>query len=169
MKSNRTIVLGIILIVLLIAAGFFWFFIRENNGQTADNNKDRLQPQQAAADFNVETKQLAKTQILRGFPTNLPQEEGGKILQNYESQSSDGRLQSTKKFTSTSTPQAALTKYANFFEDLGWARNSKDSIKSPALFSKGQDILMIVSNKESGENNTVVEITMIQKNAVANK
>ncbi len=168
MRTNRTIVLGLIIIVLLVAAGFFWFFMKKNDSPSVVK-EDRLQAQQAAAEFKVETKQLGKTQILSGFPTNLPQEEGGTILQNYESKSSDGRLQSTKKFTSTLGTQSALTKYVNFFEDLGWNRSSKDPVKSPALFAKGQDILMIVANKESGEKNTVVEITMIQKTVVANK
>lgn len=153
-KTNHKQLLVGALIVLLILAGFFWFLWSKNylNNKTTTNTPE----------FKVETKDVNKTQTLKGFPDNLPSESGGKILQNSESSTNDGRTQSTRKFTSSLSPQKALVKYASFFEDLGWVRNSTEAIKSPALFSKDNNILMIVANEDSATKGSILEVSVIQ-------
>ena len=153
-KTNHKKLLVGALIVLLVLAGFFWFLWSKNylNNKVTTNTTE----------FKVETKDVNKTQALKGFPENLPSEAGGQILQNSESSTNDGRSQSTRKFTSQLSAQKALVKYANFFEDLGWVRNSKEAIKSPALFSKDNNILMIVANEDAATKGSILEVSVIQ-------
>ncbi len=153
-KTNHKKLLVGALIVLLILAGFFWFLWSKNY---FPNKVD-----QTASKFEVQTTEINKTEALKGFPENLPSEAGGQILQNSESSTNDGRSQSTRKFTSALSAQKALVKYASFFEDLGWIRNSTEVIKSPALFSKDGNILMIVATEDSASKGSILEVSVIQ-------
>lgn len=159
--TKKALVLGIILIVLLLIVGLF-LFLREKK---TTSNQDLANFYKEKYEFKSKTQQLAENELLSGFPVTFPKEADSKILQNYESTSNkDNRVQSTKKFTSKMSAQAALIKYANFFEDLGWKRNTTDQIASPALFTKDSDLLMIVTTPGSESSDTVVEITIVQSN-----
>ncbi len=153
-KTNHKQLLVGALIVLLILTGFFWFLWSKNYFTT---KVDQTTPK-----FEVQTKDVNKTQTLKGFPDNLPSESGGKILQNSESTTNDGRTQSTRKFTSALSAQKALVKYASFFENLGWVRNNTEAIKSPALFSKDNNILMIVATEDPAGKGSILEVSVIQ-------
>lgn len=155
-QSKRTVILLIILIVSLIVAGFFWFnWFNQNNKSDSRTNQ--------TAGFKVNTKDLGKAELLSGFPANLPQLPGTKILKNTEYSTSDGRLQSTKKFIAPLSIQSSLKKYSKFFQDLGWANGKNDSTKSPLLLTKGRDILMIVVRPDVDTTSSQVEITIIQQ------
>lgn len=153
--SKHVFIIFIILIVSLLVAGFFLFrWYRNYKAKPATSQ---------TAGFKVDTTDLSKVAQLKGFPKNFPLEAGQKVLQNSESKSNDGRLQSTKKFTSSLSAQRALTAYADFFKKNGWTSNTTGTIESPAIFSKNQDILMIVTSKDVITSKTVVEITIVQK------
>ena len=151
--------MGIILILLLLLVGLFLFF-------NARNHKNQGNSDQKKVEFKANTQQLTENQVLRGFPLTFPKEEGSTTLQNSESTSNtDGRIQSTKKFTSQLSAQKSLQKYADFFKNLGWKDgNGEKALESPALFTKDSDILMIVATPDQTDDTSVVEITIIQNN-----
>lgn len=154
-KTKSALLLGVLLIILFIGIGYFAFTWKKNHTQSPQNAQQQ-------SGFAVAAKDLSPTQTLSGFPENLPQEDDAQVLQNSElTTNTDGRLQSTKKFTSHLTPKEALVKYSNFFKDLGWESNVSGPIESPALFLKDQNILMIVTRPGT---DTEVELTIIQSN-----
>ena len=143
--------LGVLVIVLLAVSWIFWF-------------KREHVDSKVPTKFKVETSKLPDTQTLSGFPEDLPMEDADRIVKNLESKTNDGRLQSTKKFITKLAPEQALYKYAIFFMQpkQNWIRSERGEIKSPALFKKDNDILMLVTSKDSKTSETVVEITIIQ-------
>lgn len=149
-KKTWVILVGIILIV---AGGLFLYYL---------NTK---QSKQKPVEFT--TKQLNKSETPVGFEGNLPVEAGSKVLQNYETRTSDGRLQSTKEVTSAKDPMAALNFYIDFFKESGWIGGysegaSVDGVQELAQMQKDQNMLMIVARPD-GSNQSKVELTMIQR------
>src|SRR6478672_5855138 len=95
MENKKT---GIILggIVLIVLAALALFFL----------NKRASHPK-----FTMSTAQLSPSEVPSGLPKDLPMDKGSQVLQNYESQTSDSRRQSTRQITSTKAPKEALAFY----------------------------------------------------------
>lgn len=150
-KDKISLLIGVgILILILITVGVFLFYKPAN--KTTQKN---TQP------FQVKTETLANGETAKAFPESLPIEPGSKILQNYQSTANDGRVQFTKQFTSNLSVEAAVKKYTEFFKSSGWTAPS--TIKSPVVLLKKAETAMIVVNKGTGEANSVVEVTLLQK------
>ncbi|HMQ02167.1 MAG TPA: hypothetical protein PKD79_03840 [Candidatus Doudnabacteria bacterium] len=147
----------VILIVLLIAAGLFLFMNKEQT-PVLDSSPDVSQ------ELSVQTTQLGAGETPRGIPANLPMQTGNQVLQNYEALANDGRLQSTKIFSTSLSVAQALQIYTSFFEDLNWVRNTTGTLQSPVLMKNKQDSLMIIVTKESAQEDTIVEISLTQHN-----
>lgn len=153
--KNKINLLIVLAIALLIVTGLFLYL--QPKGQNPLASKKSITEQE----FNLETKDTAPSVVLQGFPKDLPIEAGSKVLQSYESDSGNGRLQSTKKFTSSLTPQAALAKYVSFFESQDYVRTTTEPLTSPATLLKKDASVMVVINS-GAENVTEVEITLLQ-------
>ena len=152
-STKRNVVLVILLIVSLGLAGFFliqyFLGLHVNNPEPIENQ--------------IKKFDLPKSENPVGIPYNLPIDPGVKIDQNYESTTTDGRLQSTKSFTTSASVQASLEKYHKFFSDYGWQRNSSGPLESPLAYKSPLGALMIVVNPSSSGNGSVVEITVLQE------
>jgi hypothetical protein len=140
-------------VILIIAGGLFLY--------SSNKNQSKVIP------IEITTDQLAKADIPTGLPQNLPTEAGSKVLQNYESRTNDGRLQSTRQITSKKSAQTALSVYVQFFKDLGWSGGFSESSSTAngqqiALMQKDQDSLMIVATPKEGSTSEI-EFTLIQK------
>ena len=61
----------------------------------------------------------------------------------------ENELQLLKQSNDSNILIMLRNKYADFFENLGWKSNEAGSLKSPALFLKDSDILMIVATPDS--------------------
>lgn len=154
--KNKINLLIVLAIALLIVTGLFLYLQPE--GQNILTSKKSI----TEKEFKLETKEAADSVILSGFPKDLPMESGSQVLQSYESNSGNGRLQSTKKFTSSLSVSAALEKYTDFFKDNGWAQTGDLTQASPVILSKKDDTTMLVVTDDS-DNGTVVEVTILQK------
>lgn len=148
--KNKISLLIVLTILLLIVAGVFFYLMPKKQ---MENSRPE--------DFKVTTEEVKGVQTLQGFPVNLPVEAGSIDLQNYESTSNDGRIQSTKKFTTELTITEATQKYVEFFKKLGWQVTAKTT--SPVLLVRKNDALKIEVTKSSEKNaKSVVEITLVQ-------
>lgn len=128
---------------------------------------DRKHTEPELKPLEVSTKELGNTQTPAGFPKNLPSEIGSKTLQNYESSTNDGRLQSTKKVTSSKAPLEALNLYVNFFKNEGYAGGYQEMASTSggqqvAQMQKDQDLLMIVATPTESDGSEI-EMTLVQK------
>ncbi len=136
-------------------AGFFWFSYFNKSNKSLNNKNN-------TADFKLETKELSKTEALPGFPKDFPIEAGSTILQNYQATTSDGRIQSTKKFTTKLSTVEALDKYTRFFENLEWL-NTGNGKQSPVLLKKKNDTLTILATQSSTDKSiTELEVILVQ-------
>lgn len=149
-KKTWIIVAGV---VLIIAGGLFLY--------STNTKQPKVVP------IEVKTTELAKAEIPAGIPKNLPAEAGSKVLQNYESRTNDGRLQSTRQITSKKSAKDALDIYFAFFEKLGWDGSIGESAGGAdsqliATMKKDQDLLMIVATPK-GANGSEIEFTLTQK------
>lgn len=140
--------------ILIVAASLFLYFVDKNV-------KDR------PVLLEVTTTELGKADIPSGLPDNLPSEIGSRVLQNYESRSNDGRLQSTRQITSKKEPRAALDTYVDFFTKIGYEGGYSESASTAggqqiAQMKKGNDLLMIVATPD-GANQNKIELTLTQQ------
>lgn len=153
--KNKVGLLLVLAVLLLLVAGLF-LYLQPEGVNILTGKRDV-----AEKDFKLETKDTPSSAILTGFPKDLPMEAGSKVLQSYESDSGNGRLQSTKKFTTTLSVSVALEKYTSFFKDTGWLQTDSDVKTSPITLIKKNDTVMVVATNDP-DNGTVVEITILQ-------
>lgn len=153
--KNKVGLLLVLAVLLLLVAGLFLYL------QPEGVNKMTGKRDVAEKEFKLETKDAPSSAILAGFPKDLPMEAGSKVLQSYESDSGNGRLQSTKKFTTALSVSAALEKYTTYFQGSGWLQTDSDAKTSPITLIQKNDTVMIVATNDP-DNGTVVEITILQ-------
>ncbi len=54
------------------------------------------------------------------FPTDIPLEEGAKVVKNYNSNYTNGWFEATRVFETARSPEENYTFYKNYFSDNGW-------------------------------------------------
>lgn len=151
-KKTWIIVIGVALILIL---GLVLYFTNRNTT-----------PQQKP--LEVTKTEIGLATIPTGLPANLPSEIGSKVLQNYESRTNDGRLQSTRQVTSKQNPRAALNVYIDFFKTLGYIGGFSETASSAdgqqiAQMSKDKHMLLIVASPSvEGSEQSTVELTLTQ-------
>lgn len=150
---NRTTILVIILIMSAALAGFFLYRSQKSAPPLEESSRTAHQ---------IEVVDLPKAQNPAGIPQDLPLDPGSKVIQNYESTAPDGRIQSTKKFTTPLGVDEALAKYHKFFEARGWKRNVTGPLTSPLAYKGANGALMIVVNEDASQTGSEVEITVLQ-------
>ncbi|QQS22840.1 hypothetical protein IPM19_04415 [bacterium] len=151
-SANRITILVIILIVSLALAGFFLFKYFSNKKLIEETREEAAK---------IQIKEIPKSENPVGMPYNLPIDPGSRILQNYESTSPTGQIQSTRKLSTNTSAEASLVKYSKFFEDLGWKRNVSGPLVSPLAYSSPLGSLMIVVNPGLNNKGSEVEITIL--------
>jgi hypothetical protein len=154
-SGSKFLPLMVVLIVLIALAGFFLFMKKDKTGPDTT-------PDGTEQEFSFEKRELGLAETLSGFPSDLPMQTGNQVLQNYEAESNDGRLQSTKKFTTSLSVTQALQTYTNFFISKDWLRNTDGALASPVLMRRGSNVLMISVSQDSTDSDTIVEITLTQ-------
>lgn len=154
-NSKRKLLL-IVVFVALIIAGIFYFYQNQNITEFANDGSISLD------EFRVSTIELSAGENPTGIPADLPMQIGNRILQNTESRTVDGRIQSVKKFTTSFTEAQALQTYTQFFEGQNWVRSESGVLESPVLMRNKQNSLLIVVATEFSE--TVVELSLTQQN-----
>lgn len=112
-----------------------------------DNLKDVDQTKEQ--EFSVSKTDLVSTIIPSGFPENLPEEDGSKVLQNYEAKTTDGRVQSTRVITTEETSEDIIKIYTDFFTKLGWVIVPSNNDDSATLMVKGNDTLLISTSEDA--------------------
>lgn len=140
--------------ILIVAASIFLYYQEKN----ARNKPKPLE---------VKTSQLDQSDTPSGFPKDLPIERGSEVLQNYETHTNDGRLQSTKQFTVQKEARAALDFYTDYFKKLGYDGGYSDSSSTEggqqiALMQNKSGLLMIVATS-NGSKQSTVELTLTQR------
>lgn len=149
-KKTWEVILGITIAIIAVLVLFFVY--------KKDKNTEKL--------LEVTTSQLSPSETPAGLPKNLPIEKGTTVLQNYQSITNDGRLQSTKQITSFKQPKEALDTYIDFFNKLGWVGGYSESAsiidgQQTAQMKDKTGSLLIVSRPVSA-GKTTVEFTLIQ-------
>ncbi len=109
--------------------------------------------------FSVKTEQVEPAQSPSGLPADLPVDPGSKVLQNYESRTTDNRRQSTKQITTRKAPAEAITFYIDFFKKSGWQGGITEDPLTAQLASDIGDLLIVV-REDNGQ--TTVEFTLTQ-------
>ena len=80
------------------------------------------------------------------MPQNLPSIAGSKTLQNYESKTNDGRLQSTREMSIPEEADKVLKVYMDFFESIGFKgsvvkpQETSENSQKLAQMKKGSDV-----------------------------
>lgn len=155
MNKKLLVVAGVVGLGAIIAAGFY--FSSSKNINKYDKNE--------AKPFAIEKKELPAGDIPIGIPKNLPIEKGSEILQNYESTTTDGRIQSTRVSTTNVALEKAKNDYREFFISLGWTdipTNVGDTNTATALLRQQDDVVTIVARNNVATKERTVEITVIQ-------
>ncbi len=158
--SNSSIgkkIFAILLVIAIIIVGATLYVYSQQT-------KDQTDPitEINSGEFSAEVRELGLAETLSGFPADLPMQTGNQVLKNYEAESNDGRLQSTKRFTTSLTVAQALQTYTNFFVSKDWVRNVEGALQSPVLMRRGENTLIISVSQESTGADTIVEITLTQ-------
>lgn len=136
-KSRKTwIIVGAVLVVLIII-----LLILQN----------RFKKEVEEPPFGVRKTDINVASVPEGFPVNLPSELGSKVLQNFETKSTDGRVQSTREVTSKKDPVSIVRTYLDFFKSIGYdilldtTTNSKSDTQT-VLVRKGKANISIVAS-----------------------
>ncbi len=151
MNKNLLRILAVVALGAVIAAGLYFYNKRHSNETTQS--------------FTAQKKDLAVTEIPKGFPANFPMEAGSEVLKNYESTGSDGRFQSTRQVTTKKTLDQAVKIYTDFFGKLGYTLQPTESRNDSvvlAFMRKGDDTLMIVGRTNEATKQKTVEVTLTQ-------
>lgn len=117
--------------------------------------------------FQTSTDQLSPTDTPLGLPLDLPIEPGTKVLQNYQSTTNDGRMQSTKQITSYKGTKEAIDFYVDFFKKAGWegglsqiSGETAETQLSAQMRNADGDLIIIA--RPHVDKQTSVEFTLIQ-------
>lgn len=150
-KKLLTIIGGMVLIIL---GGLFLNYLQKKQA-----NKPKP--------LEIQTSQIDKAVIPAGLPQNLPSIAGSKTLQNYESKTNDGRLQSTREMSIPEEADKVLKVYMDFFESIGFKgsvvkpQETSENSQKLAQMKKGSDVLMLVVTPQNKLQSTI-ELTLTQ-------
>jgi hypothetical protein len=148
--------LGIAILLAIVAALTAGFFYMQD--KSADNNS-------AEKPFSAEKKDLELGELASGFPENMPIEVGSEIVQNSESTTSDGRVESKLITTTNLTLTQSVKSYVDFFVGQGWVvvnNQSVDANNVTATLRKKDDALMIVGRNDIKSSEKTVEISLTE-------
>lgn len=106
-KKNLLIIAVVVVLLVVIAVLFRSKPVQNNNQNNAE------QP--------VITKtEVPSTDLPTKFPSDIPIEEGAKVLDNYNAQTPDGRFQATRTFETNKTLAANLKLYSDYLKQEDW-------------------------------------------------
>lgn len=163
------------LVVLAVVAVGYLIFSNSNN-QIA--NESIQPPEQSPApdqakdqspaqpeENQVKIQEVAKNELPKDFPSDIPLEAGAEITLNFNTIIPTGELQATREFISAKTVTENLVLYKKILTENGWnitSTNEKSTVGSLIFADKGKNRLNIrvyidpVSNKVKVAINNIV-------------
>jgi len=120
-----------------------------------------------AEPFKVEKTEVAKKDYPKGFPANIPVEEGAEVVYNYNATNSqDNKTEGTRVYVSKLSLEENLRIYSNYFKGNGWVIIQTVDDKDTKLLvatKTGQQLNVVISqNTVTGKIKvtiTVIELT----------
>lgn len=150
--NKKPLLVGLLVVIALAVVLFFAF----------PYFKSKLGSNQQKSTVKVEQRDLPLNQVPQGFRADLPMPGGAELSQNYEADSSDGRKQSARVFSTKESATSILALYKNYFVKLGWTDYSKEG-EAIVLLRKNDDTVLISTQAQnSDEKMTEVRITLTQ-------
>lgn len=148
-----------ILVIILVIAVAVGLYLAKNNQSISESDLEAEQKKAPA----IQTTEVVKSEIPEGFPENLPVELNSRVLQNYETTTNDGRVQSTRTVTTGRTLAQATSVYVNFFSGLGWTEvpgQTSDQNTITTLMMDGTDSLLIIASDNNSDKQKTISLTL---------
>lgn len=141
--------------MVIVAALFALLYVALRLAQhPLGDKKDKPLP----APTEVKVMNVDFSQNPSNFPTNIPIEEGAKIVQNYNATTPTGLFSATRVFETNKSLADNYQLYKQFMESNGWEiTSSVDQTNFKMLFSrkKGEELRVTMSTNSKYETKTV--------------
>jgi hypothetical protein len=159
MYKKSLLVILLLVLVALVATGFYFFQFRKDNQFAGSNTEQQTQLQ-------VEKTEFVGTQFPAAIPKDLPIEAGSTILENYESKTNDGRIQSTVTLSVSSSLTNTFNTYLRFFKDKHWLeieplRNVTAEKATTVLQYQAKRLMLEVTN-DTNTNQRRVKLVLLE-------
>lgn len=137
MKNKILIIL--LVVVAVTAAGYLVF--SKNQGvkepinspnQTQDQSKNQIPAQPEKV--KVEMQTVAKNELPKDFPADIPLEAGAEIIFNFNATKANGEFQASREFISKKTVAENYAFYQNALKENGWdITNTEENASAGSL------------------------------------
>lgn len=124
---NNKIKILIVIVVLVVVGSLAYFWNQKYNPLSGRKSMES----------GIIVTPVAPGQMPANFPTNLPVEEGAKLLQNYVADAPDNRNQATQVYTTKKSLSENVKIYAEYLQGNGWViKTQTDNPKYKMLYAE---------------------------------
>lgn len=154
MSYKKTILIILILVIIIAAVAVMY----RSTNEPAPNNE-------TTADQVVTKTELEVGDNPSGLTNSLPIEAGSQIIQNFETNSGDGRMQGTRKFTSFKTFPEIIKTYQDYFVGKSWevVDEQSGSDFQAVMLKRNRSTVLVVAKKDPRYSDNMVEITLTEQ------
>lgn len=149
---NNKIKILIVMVVLVIIGSLAYFLTQKYSPLSGRKSMES----------GIAITEIAPGQMPANFPSNLPIEEGAKLLQNYAANAPDNRTQATQVYTTKKSLSENLKIYSEYLQGNGWIiKTQTDNPKYKMLYAaKGEDRLQIDLTEQAAPLTNTVGISL---------
>lgn len=143
-KNKNTKKYIMALVVALVLSGAFWGFVKKDSLSNLVNFAKKEEPAVNLPPAPKYTKtDLPTDKLPEILPKDLPMEKDAVILENYQVETKDGKVQGTRKFLSLKSVKENYAVYQKYLENNKWKilelKNEIDSVSIMATKPNVQD------------------------------
>lgn len=155
-------------LTVIVAALFALLFVAIQLSKHPISDKNTPQDE---SQKNYQINNVEKSKLPNKFPSDLPQEVGAVVTQNFNATGQDGTYNATREFESSKTLAQNITTYTKYLKDNDWeikATIDQSTIKM-VMGKKENQTLQIVAAVNPTKEVNVITITLTEQPQPATK